>query len=391
MDLDTFRDLLAPTGRAALAAAAALDPTEAAYPRLFDRLAKRFPAPLARAALDTVLLRQKASAKFTRADEMFFTREALEQSSGEAAARYRGGRFAGFARVADLGCGIGGDAIGLALAGCRVTAVDRDPLRLAMAEANVAAYELPNRATFAVADVLTDPLPECDAVFADPGRRAEGKRFLSLADYAPPPAALLARLPPGFPAAFKLAPGLDRQELDAFDAEAEFVSVGGELKECVAWFGPLRTAARRATLLPGPYTVAGEPEPVPPAGPIGEYVLDVASAVVRAELEGNLAAEWDARPLEPGVALLTCDEPPASPFATAYRVEAAMPYHAARLRDHLRAANVGGLTVLKRGSSLDADDVTAKLKLKGDERRTLILTRADGKAFAVVAVRGSPL
>lgn len=142
MDVATFDQLLGQVGRAALAAARELRPTEAKYPAHFDRLCKHYPPALARAALDTVMLRERARAKFTRSDEMFFTREALEMASAEPVARHRAGRFAEYGTVADLCCGIGGDAIGLASACVAVVAVDRDPLRVRMAEANLAAYGL---------------------------------------------------------------------------------------------------------------------------------------------------------------------------------------------------------------------------------------------------------
>ena len=35
---------------------------------------------------------------------------------------------------------------------------------------------------------------------------------------------------------------VDLAELAGYPAEIEFISDGGELKECVLWFGPLRTA-----------------------------------------------------------------------------------------------------------------------------------------------------
>ena len=57
----------------------------------------------------------------------------------------------------------------------------------------------------------------------------------------------------------KVAPGFPKDELAGFDAGPEFVSLGGELKECVLWFGPLRSAEVRATVLPGPHTLTGDP------------------------------------------------------------------------------------------------------------------------------------
>ena len=114
MDLADFNDTLTPAGQAALAAATALSPTEETFLTHLTRLQKTWPAPLAKAALETAILRGKARAKFSRAAAMYFTREALEQASGERISRYRAARYAGLGRVADLGCGIGGDSVGLA-------------------------------------------------------------------------------------------------------------------------------------------------------------------------------------------------------------------------------------------------------------------------------------
>src|SRR5205823_8940075 len=130
------------------------------------RLTRVYPADLARAALETVLLRRRAAARFSRADAMYFTREALEQTSGETVARHRAGRFAGLGRVGDFCCGIGGDSIGLAERG-EVTAVDLDPLRLAMAAENLAAYGRRDRVTFLRGDLLAMPPPPVGAIFFD--------------------------------------------------------------------------------------------------------------------------------------------------------------------------------------------------------------------------------
>ena len=64
MDIDTFRELLTPNGQRAIDAAAALAPTDAGFLAAFEKLRKRHPAPLAKAALETVLLRVQARAKF---------------------------------------------------------------------------------------------------------------------------------------------------------------------------------------------------------------------------------------------------------------------------------------------------------------------------------------
>ena len=386
MDLPAFRELLTPTGQAALAAAAASEPTEAGYLAAFEKLRKQHPPALAKVAIETVLLRAKARAKFALADRMYFTREALEQASSEAVASYRAARFAPFPTVLDLCCGIGADALALAAAGCRVEAIDSDPLRLAMAEENARACGLADRVRFHLGDVLSMPLPSADAAFVDPSRREADRRFLDPDRYQPPLGEVVARLPSGSPLAAKIAPGVARGDLERFDAGAEFISAGGELKECVLWFGPLATARWKATVLPGPHTLqSSQPEPQPPLAEIGEYVFDPNPAVIRADLLGLLAEELAAAPLEPGVAMLSGPSAAESPFADCYRVEHMGPLQISRLREHLRSRNVGRVTILKRAVSIDVNGVTRKLNLAGRGHRYLILTRAGGQTVAIVA------
>src|SRR5258707_8906190 len=128
MDQWSFAALLTPAGQDALAAAAALPPGDEHFLANLARLQKRYPTELAKAALETAALRARAQAKFSRAEAMYFTREGLEQASGEAIANYRARRFERVRTALDLGCGIGGDSLALAKH-CLVTGFDLEPLR----------------------------------------------------------------------------------------------------------------------------------------------------------------------------------------------------------------------------------------------------------------------
>src|SRR5699024_2397964 len=103
-------------------------PTAAPYPlSLHDAL------PISR-------LRSRARAKFGEfADSMLFTPDGLEQATRLPVAALHAQRFrrAGISSVADLGCGIGGDAMALAGLGLDVHAVDRDPVTVAVAIVNL--------------------------------------------------------------------------------------------------------------------------------------------------------------------------------------------------------------------------------------------------------------
>ncbi len=398
MDLSTFQALLRPAGQAALAAAAGLAPTEETFLAHLQRLGKAYPAELAKAALETAILRVKAAAKFTRAEAMYFTREALEQASGERISRYRAARYAGCAHAADLGCGVGGDSLGLAAVVPVVSGVDQDALRLAMAAENLAAYGLRERARWLQADLTTLPWPGADAFFFDPARRAGGRRKFSVRDYAPPLAqvrAWLAQAPAG---GVKISPGVDLDELAEYDAEVEFISERGELKECALWFGPLRTAARRATLLPGP-SAAGADGPAQPhtlvasptargaIGPPQAYLYEPDPAVLRAGLVTTLAEQLDARQLDPDIAYLTAPTRQPTPFARAYTIEEALPFQLKRLRERLRALRVGRVTVKKRGSPLEPEALIKQLRLEGPAERVVVLTHVAGRPWVLIGQR----
>ena len=388
MDLATFHALLTVSGQQALADAMALEPTEAGFLTCFEKLRKRHPAPLAKAAIETTLLRLKAQAKFAFAAEMYFTREALEQASGDHAAAHRARRFVPLGVVADLCCGIGGDSLALARAGLTVHAVDLDSLRLAMMGANVAAFGLKEQIHLHEDDALTVPLSDARAAFADPTRRANDRRYLDPEDYTSPLSAIKERFPADFPLAVKIAPGVASSNLTELGAEVEFVSVDGELKECVVWFGSLRTTGRRATLLPAGVTLfADNPIPMPPISSAQEYVFDPDPAIVRAGLTSLLTAELGVFPLDHTVALFTGHEATRSPFLTAFRIERAARFHPARLRDHLRTQRVGRVTAIKRGSTIDAEKLMKSLKLEGEEHRVIILARIGGEETMFIGER----
>ncbi|MFQ5578851.1 MAG: methyltransferase domain-containing protein, partial [Anaerolineae bacterium] len=240
-------------------------------------LRRHLSADEAAAVLEQGLLRRRAGEKFGRAAGMLFTRPALEQATHRQVARYRAKRFAGLARVADLGCGIGGDSLRLARVAGPVWGVGRGPVRLLCARHNAAVYGLSRRVRFAQADMLAlpVPLPRFNALFADPARRTTaGARVFSPRRYRPPLDALLAAFAHR-PMGIKVAPGLDYAPLAAV-GEVEVISLRGEAKEAALWFNALATpgVTRRATLLPGEQTLTGNAPGDCPVGPLSDFLFE---------------------------------------------------------------------------------------------------------------------
>ena len=318
MDLPTFRLLLTPTGQQALQAAEALAPREHDFLHYLTSLSRLYPNELASAALEIAILRLEARSKFPEAEKMYFTRPALEQASSQQVASYRCQRFAGCERLLDLGCSVGGDTLALSRLAPTV-GIDLDPLRLAMAAANLAGANLdalaPAHETLFIQADLRDPLPIRFSpdltgfknlsglhagAFFDPARRTAERRIFSVNRYQPPLEVIQGWLPKIPALGVKLSPGVDLSELESYQGEVEFISLKGELKEAVLWLGALKTAQRRATVLPGEQTLTGIPDQPTESGdtvrlsePL-DYLYEPDPAVLRAGLVRTLGAQLDA-------------------------------------------------------------------------------------------------
>ncbi len=383
MDLATFQNLLTDEGQRALALARKLQPTIATLMRATKQLEKQVSTLLARAALSMTLLRQRARVKFTHADEMYFTREALEQSTSETVSRHRCRRFADFARIGDFCCGIGGDLIALA-EHADVVGVDCDEVRLAMAEQNLKANQCQRDVTLLNRDLETSWPTDVEAIFFDPARRTEGRRHLKGESYQPPLSMIREWRRQVSGMGIKLAPGIDPRELREYQGEVEFLSLGGELKECVLWLDDLKTCERRATVLPsGESRSTTEESPPSKVGPPLRYLYDPDPAVTRAGLVTTLAEDLRAHQISEEIAYLTSDVKVETPFAWCYEIEASMPFHLKKLRSRLRELKVGHVNLKRRGSAI-GEELIKKLKLSGDQQRILVLTRCQQSPWVLI-------
>ncbi|QIK08160.1 class I SAM-dependent methyltransferase [Streptomyces sp. ID38640] len=396
-DLDTFHRLRTPEGQALLAELRDHDPADELAAA--TRLRREHPAELVSAALGQARLRQRAVAKFgADAWRMYFTPNGVEQSTRATVATHRATRLAalGVRTLADLCCGIGGDALALARAGIRVLAVDRDPLACAAARANAEALGLAELIEVRCADVTEVDIAGYDAVFVDPARRskARGGRIFDPEAYAPPLSWAVEAARKAPVAALKIAPGVPHEALPE-DAETEWISDGGDVKEAVVWFGTGEGGAprpvpggRRATLLPAgdsllgtglPDPAAGDDAPHAPVGPVGDWLYEPDGAVIRAHLVADVARQVGGRLIDPTIAYITADRLTATPYATAYAITDVLPFHVKKLKALLREREVGIAVIKKRGSAVEPEELRKKLKLGGGRKScTIFLTRVDG-------------
>ncbi|MFG1822922.1 methyltransferase domain-containing protein [Microbispora bryophytorum] len=408
MDLDAFRTLLTPAGLGALDEAVKIladgaDPVAAA-----SAMRRSHPADLAAAALTQASLRRRAEAKFgPDAAVMYFTPHGLEQATRPEVAAHRAARIGaaglpadgiraagtpadgtrahgepeGGPAVLDVCCGIGGDLLALTRAGCRVDAVDLDPLTVEIARANAAALGLSDLAHVRTGDAaLTDP-GEYGLLFADPARRgARGRTFDPMA-YSPTWPVVLDLVARAPAACLKVAPGIPYEFIPE-GAEAEWVSYRGEVKEAAIWTG-MGPGGRRATLLPSGATLTASGAEAE-TGPVSRYLYEPDGAAVRAHLVAEVAALVSGRLVDPRIAYITSDRLVRTEWASCYEVTDVMPFSLKRLRAVLRQRRVGVVTIKKRGSAVDVERLRKDLRLSGGNSAVIVLTRIEERPFALL-------
>ncbi|GAA3337025.1 class I SAM-dependent methyltransferase [Amorphoplanes nipponensis] len=380
MDLELLAALRTAEGSAALAAAADVAGGEPLAAATALRARGVSPA-LASAALTQADLRRRAAAKFgAAAATMLFTRAGFEQATRAVVADRRAARLraAGVETLADLGCGLGSDALAAARRGIRVYAVDADPLTAALAAANAEAAGLAHLVTVECADATSVPVERYDAVFADPARRRAGRgRVMDPRSWSPS-WDFIATLPQRVPrTVLKLAPGIDHALLPA-GAEGEWVSVDGDLVEAAFWCGPLAEFPRRAILLPAARELTGSGVAAAPVGPVGAYLYDPDPAVVRSHLVAEFAASIGGRIADPEIAYVYTDTAVDTGFARRLEITDVLPFSLKRLRSLLRDRQVGRLEIRKRGSALEPEQLRRDLRLSGSAGASLVLTRVAG-------------
>jgi SAM-dependent methyltransferase len=367
--------LRSPAGTAALATLADRPLTD----RLADVTAARQAAgDRFAAALETAVLRRKATAKLADAADWLFCDAALQQATATAVAQHRATRLQG-RDVHDVTCGIGADLVELAAVANRCVGSDIDPVRLAMAANNCPNVQLVQ------ADAL-HPVTRNTAVLADPARRDDtGRRRWHPTDLAPPLPDLVEAYA-GRDLVVKCAPGLDFAAVPWAD-EIELVSLDGTVREACLWTGSLATQGihRRATVLrrnQPQWTITDADPDDCPVRPPGAWLVDPDGAVVRAGLVRQYAARHQLGQLDPRIAYLTGDAPPSG--VRVFEILDQVHYSEKALRAALRRFDVGALEILVRGLDVVPDVLRRRLKLTGAASATVVLTRIGDTPTAFV-------
>lgn len=341
--------------------------------------------------LNQVKLRRRAISKFDEfSRELLFSEAGLEQATRLPVAALHAQRFrsAGIKQVADLGCGIGADAIAFASLGLQVHAFDSSEIAATLATFNLAPF--PN-AKVEIADVESLDLANFEALWFDPARRdlagpkREKHQRLSPKDFSPS-LDFVFEWANKKPTGIKLGPGVDH-ELIPEAAEAQWVSHKGDLVELVLWFGSLRREANRSALMiqDGKQFVFDGNIISAEVSDLKRYVHEPDSSLIRSHLVGHFANQNGLTLLSDSIAYLSSENEMNSPWLRSYEILDVLPLDQKQIKKYLADRNIGTVEIKKRGVDVVPEELRKSLKLKGTGAATLILTKlGDARKTLVV-------
>ena len=356
---------------------------------------------LVSAVLTQSRLRTKAEAKFGEfARQMIFTQAGLEQATRLTVAARHAQRFAeaGVRHVADLGCGLGADAMALASLDLTVTAVEMDETTAACATMNLIPFR---NATVVHSDATSVPLDGVDGVWLDPARRTTStsgtKRIWDPEDFSPPLSFVESLAGAGLAVGVKMGPGMPHDSVPAGLRGAVGVRGrgrhrGGPVVQRGAASGdpaggPRCSAPHGAAELTSAEDFDGGP--VAPVGPVEGYLYEPDGAVIRAGLVADVALQLGGHLVDEHIAYICAPELRDTPFARAYKVLDVMPFNVKALKAWVKDQGIGVLDIKKRGTAVTPEELRKQLlpggsaKAQGQETATLVLTRIGEDRVAI--------
>lgn len=182
-------------------------------------------------------------------DNLAFDQEGFRMSTPQAIAKYKAERLR-CGKIADLGAGIGIQALHFAAYSERVFAVDNDPSRLVYLRKNSETMGVHNLEVIegnALDSKIINMLSGMDAFHSDPSRKRTSETW-SFEDLSPNPLDVLKKYK-GDMFSFDIPPMFPRGLLQK-DWETEYISVSGELKRMSVYVGGAKRYGRSALSLP---------------------------------------------------------------------------------------------------------------------------------------------
>ncbi len=330
-------------------------------------------------------LRKRARGKFPEqiAGLLLATDKLLQQASSLRLAVYLGRMMTGFfgtRHVVDICCGLGADAIGMALAGHTVEGIDNAPAAVFCARHNARVAAVRDRCTFRQCSAEDLLIPDRAVVHVDPDRRVDGRGAANLLRHRPGKEYLLSLIRNTRAGCMKLSPLLDSRTLDVpVQTRCEYIGEEGRCRQLLVWWpgDELDAVGNCATVVSGEpespvsETIAAGRSGAAPTGEAGKWLLEPAPPLVAAGAVDDLAARYGLWRLQRAVPWLSGERDVHTSLAGTYRILSRCPGRARSVAQELQQFDAGEIAVKTSGLKLDTDRL--QRKLRGNGRRSLVL------------------
>jgi hypothetical protein len=320
---------------------------------------------------------------------LVYTRTALEQSSGEAAALFKASLISG-GQLIDLTGGLGIDTFAFSRRFSNVLHIERDEALQAIARHNHQVMGA-NNVSYLMADAthVLDSLPPADAAFIDPSRRVGKGRAIRLQDCEPDLSAFAPDLLQRFPTVLaKLSPLFDLAEIPKQlpnVSDIHVISVAGEVKEILVLMraGHHETPMHHAVgLLPNgaqKFLLSGKPTPSPSAHhspqltcfvcdsksiTASECVLLPDAAVLKAGLSHHILQESNAQRIDTHSLMGIATSHPAQFPGRVLPIRWEAPWKPKELVKRLKQDGIRSAQILTKGVENKEPDILKDLGLK---------------------------
>ncbi|MHA1109508.1 MAG: RsmD family RNA methyltransferase [Promethearchaeota archaeon] len=365
---------------------------------------KGFSEPDISLILKKVKFLRKGFKKFPRASQMQYTESSIAQASSLEIAKYRTWKvFSKLGKIQhsiDLCGGIGGDAIAAGLR-WKVMVVEKDKSVFDMLEHNLEVYKVQNNVTSILGDIydlleqseFQEVLKKADFIFFDPSRREDGKRTVKIEEYIPPLSLIEQILQINQKICVKISPGVDIYHIP-YECDIEVVSLKGEVKEIMLWFGDLMENPGNpdiiATKLPEKLTLKKElhkytETSVGLLSNLKKYLYEPDPAAIKAHLINELATTFKISTLHPQVAYLTSEKYTGTPWLKTYQVIESCPVDIPLIKKLLKKHEIHRIDCKARGLTLDLHKIQKELNSKGKNIGLVIFTWINNKKTAIIA------
>ena len=359
-------------------------------------------------AMTQAKLQQNLASRWgTDTTALLLTDDGISQATRPRVAHYRAQwlkrNFGDNARVLDLTCGLGFDALAMAEAGLDVQAIELDTTTALMASHNLKSAGV----TVQNADATEVDISNVDVIFVDPARRNPNsprkidgttRRIFNPHDWSPS-WEFITSLSKRIAVVAKVAPGIDEETIADWDAQ--WISEDGDIVEAMLSSEHDPNADKRQAVLltkkSDEFLVfTGSAEP--PIAEIGSYLVCPDGAITRAGaldtlahiVNGGLVNEhigwittYDSAAVEQLLAVN-----PAS--ADCFKIIGQTKCDAKAIAMQIKDLPASAITIMTRGVTIDVDSLRKKVSPNLDRTApelVLALYREDAGNVALIARR----